>query len=352
MDEESLLFSQALRLYCMMNTSTRLHLRYRQFLQQTFSGDSVLQIIPLRATTFMVDYASGKTPDPRLSALVPALGMIFTNLYSPTASPDIVVAVENVLRPLSSILAARSRNVFEDLCLRRTVLVQPTQPSPENNEPFEETGCYYGRNPCRLRPFYEGKDVEKFGSVKDEGACRKLYSTYSKSNLTGGLMAFWCPHLVCLGFHAIPRCEGRDDVFSAMLCYWDIAPEVIIYDFACQLAPYCLAREPEFFQDTLFVVDEMHANGHSQCSQAFFISNYMQTRGSLKCINTSAAECSNSGLNRIRKSVSYMGEGHAALFTYVYMSVWNRRKEIALKKDAEHRLDKLNRNMSLVTLTS
>jgi hypothetical protein len=99
-------------------------------------------------------------------------------------------------------------------------------------------------------------------------------------------------------------------------------------------------------------VDEMHANGHSHCSQAFFISNYMRIQGSLKPVNTSVAECSNSGLNRIRKSVSYIGEGHAALFTYVYMSIWNRRKEIALKKDVEHRLDKLYRNMSNDTLRS
>jgi hypothetical protein len=352
MDEESLLFSQALRLYCVMDTSARLHLRYRQFLQQTFSGDSILQVIPLKAITFMVDYATGNHRDPRLSALVPALGMIFTNLYSPTVSADIVVDVEKVLKPLCSILATRARNIFEDLCIRRKVVVQPMQPSRDNDEQVEKTGSYYGRNPYRLRPFYEGKDVDKIGSVKDEGACRKLYSTYSKSNLTGGLMAFWCPHLVCLGFHAIPACEGRDDVFSAMLCYWDVAPEVIIYDFACQLAPYCLAREPEFFRDTLFVIDEMHANGHSSCSQAFFISNYMQTRGSLKPVNSSAAECSNSGLNRIRKSVSYMSEGHAALFTFVYMSIWNRRKEIALKKDAEHRLHQLNRNMLNITLTS
>ena len=292
----------------------------------------------------MVDYASGKVPDPRLTALVPALGMIFINLYTPTVSGNIVIMVETVLRPLCGIMATRAHNIFEDHCLRRKPeLIQPTQAPQDSYNEFEQTGSYYGRKPYRVRPWYKGRDVDKKGSVKDEGACRKLYSTYSKSNLTGGLMAFWCTHLVCLGFHAIPICEGRDDVFSAILCYWEVAPEVIIYDFACQLAPYSMAREPEFFKDTLFVVDEMHSQGHSNCSQAYFVSNYMQTRASLGVVNSSAAECSNSGLNRIRKSVSYMGEGHASLFTYVYLSVWNRRKEIALKKDAEHQLGELTR---------
>jgi hypothetical protein len=44
----------------------------------------------------------------------------------------------------------------------------------------------------------------------------------------------------------MPTAEGRDDVFSAILSYWKTATQMIIYDFAYQLAPYCLAREPEF----------------------------------------------------------------------------------------------------------
>ena len=53
----------------------------------------------------------------------------------------------------------------------------------------------------------------------------------------------------------------------------------------------------------------------------------MQGRTMLQNVNTSAAECSNSGLNRIRKSVSYMGQKNAILLTYVYLCVWNRRRE-------------------------
>jgi hypothetical protein len=153
-----------------------------------FSVDSVLQVVPLKAIPFMLEYTDGSDPNPALTALLPALGMIFTNLY-PTALPDdIVLEVENVLRPLCKTLATRAQNVFDDLCVRRKVVVEPARPLPESDESFEETGCYYGRQPIRVRPYYEGKDVQKERSVKEDGACTKLYSTYSKSKLTGGYL--------------------------------------------------------------------------------------------------------------------------------------------------------------------
>jgi hypothetical protein len=130
-------------------------------------------------------------------------------------------------------------------------------------------------------------------------------------------------------------------VFSALYVYFERAPEVVIYDFACQLGAYSMSREPKFFKDTCFAIDEMHAKGHSSCSQASFSSNYMQGRASLQSVNRSAAECSNSGLNRIRKSVSYMGQSNALLLTYVYLCVWNRRRERDIPKKTIKEKDEL-----------
>src|SRR5271167_4628955 len=146
-------------------------------------------------------------------------------------------------------------------------------------------------------------------------------------NFLGELWHYGVHILLCLGFHKIPRCEGRNDVFSALYVNFERAPEVVIYDFACQLGAYCMSREPVFFKDTCFAIDEMHAKGHSSCSQASFSSNYMQGRTLLQNVNTSAAECSNNGLNRKWKSVSYMGQRNAIALTYVYLCVWNRRRE-------------------------
>jgi hypothetical protein len=82
----------------------------------------------------------------------------------------------------------------------------------------------------------------------------------------------------------------------------------------------------------------MHATGHTNCSQACFVSNYMQVRPQLSRVNSSAAECSNSGLSRIRKSISYMDQKHAILFTYIYLCVWNRKRERMFKLEAERLL--------------
>ena len=54
-------------------------------------------------------------------------------------------------------------------------------------------------------------------------------------------------------------------------------------------------------------------------------------------------ECSNSGLNRIRKSVSYMRQRNAILLTYVYLCVWNRRREREFQKKTIKERDQLQR---------
>ncbi|KAL9938312.1 hypothetical protein V8E36_002935 [Tilletia maclaganii] len=48
------------------------------------------------------------------------------------------------------------------------------------------------------------------------GPCKKYFADYVSQRQTGGIMALWCRHLICVGFHIIPRCEGRNDVFSAV----------------------------------------------------------------------------------------------------------------------------------------
>ncbi|KZV90750.1 hypothetical protein EXIGLDRAFT_770508, partial [Exidia glandulosa HHB12029] len=121
--------------------------------------------------------------------------------------------------------------------------------------------------------------------------CNKFYETYGKRGQTGGLMAAWCPHCVCLGFHCIPKGEGRNDVFSALFTRWKKPPKVVIYDFACALGPYCMMREPEFFGETRFLIDGFHAKGHTRCTKACFISAYKKNSPALADVNSSAAEC-------------------------------------------------------------
>jgi hypothetical protein len=327
--------------------------RFHQLLRQIFSSDSVLQLVSVKAIGPLSSYAEGGEADPRLGALVPALGMIFKNINGSAGLNDGAelndgagsTAIESQLRVLCWLMADRAKTVYETIVnQRKTQIVSDSDSPPEDGHTlreWERTGCYYGQTPRRFRPFYEGRNVEKSVNMNDEGSRRKFYSTYGKKTLTGGLMALWCPHLVCVGFHLMPKAEGRNDVFSAIFKHWSEAPKVVVYDFACQLGPYCMIHEPEFFKDTLFVIDELHAKGHTNCSQACYISNYMQVQPAIGSINSSAAECSNSGLKRIRKSVSYMDQNHAFMFTYVYLSVWNRKREREFKREGQKRLDRL-----------
>ncbi|KAJ3527760.1 hypothetical protein NMY22_g9664 [Coprinellus aureogranulatus] len=190
-------------------------------------------------------------------------------------------------------------------------------PASEPKKTWKETGCFYSLPQLRSRPIYPDLKTDKKKEVSSRRGdrCGKFYSQYGERRLTGGIMAAWCTHSVCYGFHCIPESEGRNDVFSAMVTRWPVAPKLVIYDFACALGPYCMLREPDFFKNTLFAIDKFHAVGHTKCSSAAFLSEYANADPNLAAINSSAAECGNSGLRRIRKSVSYMGQGRAIVYT-------------------------------------
>ncbi|EJD36135.1 hypothetical protein AURDEDRAFT_74537 [Auricularia subglabra TFB-10046 SS5] len=202
-----------------------------------------------------------------------------------------------------------------------------------------QTGCFYGLPRVRLRPEYPhlpgDRKVDR-SVVTDTGAggigCSKFYEANGIKGQTGGLMAAWCPHMVCLGFHCIPKGEGRNDVFSALFMHWEEPPKTVIYDFACALAHYCMLREPKFFRNTRFLIDGFHAKGHTRCSRCCFISSYKKD-SALCSVNSSAAECGNRGLLKIRRPLSYMSQRRAIVYVHTYLSVWNRERRIAMAKE-------------------
>ncbi|EGO03129.1 hypothetical protein SERLA73DRAFT_47612 [Serpula lacrymans var. lacrymans S7.3] len=136
-------------------------------------------------------------------------------------------------------------------------------------------------------------------------------------------MCMWCTHSIRYGFHCIPQGEGRNNVFSAIVTHWPKAPRVVVYDFACALGPYCPTREPDYFADTLFVVDSFHSKGHTKCAPAAFLSTYANVDPQLAQINSSAAKCGNSSLKQIKKSVSYMSQDRAIIYTKVFLLIGN-----------------------------
>ncbi|KAH7066015.1 hypothetical protein BKA62DRAFT_746332 [Auriculariales sp. MPI-PUGE-AT-0066] len=183
------------------------------------------------------------------------------------------------------------------------------------------TGSCWGQPRIRSRPLYSNLpgDSSTDRSVVTEEVkaagigCSKFYETYGIHGQTSGIMAAWCPHLVCLGFHCIPKGEGRNDVFSVLYCYWEVPPRYVIYDFACALAPYCMARKPEFFQDTIFLIDGFHAKGHKRCTNTSMVSFYQLYNPKLRAINCSSIQC----------SVSYMSQRHAIIYILTFLCLWN-----------------------------
>ncbi|KAF9012058.1 hypothetical protein BDQ17DRAFT_1387532 [Cyathus striatus] len=139
----------------------------------------------------------------------------------------------------------------------------------------------------RHRPIYPGL---KYDRSQDRGG----KTGYSPKCLTGGIMAAWCTHSICHGFHSMPSSEGRDDQ--------------VIYNFTCTLGPYCMTREGDFFSETKFLIDHFHAAGHK------------------KCLNSSATKCGNSVMAHIHKSVSYMGQYCATLYMKTFLCIWNCTK--------------------------
>jgi len=265
-------------------------------------------------------------PPPHLQLWIPAIGSVLNELQTGSTIPQALIDITDWL-------GRRAYQVFSQLSQH-----SPPMPNPSSVPPSEGyliTGVCYGSPAVRVRPKYahipddsalEDKLRDLAERTTDDSVCGKYYNTYKQSGLVGGLMVLWCRHSICVGFHVIPTCEGRNDVFSALYTQWPTAPKVVVYDFACQLAPYCLVREPQFFRDTRFLVDQFHASGHTKCSKASSSTYAMQFDPNLQTINTSAAEVGNSGAAKIWKSVSYMTQRHAIQYTKVYMDIVNRCK--------------------------
>ncbi|KAH6917652.1 hypothetical protein BKA70DRAFT_1487785 [Coprinopsis sp. MPI-PUGE-AT-0042] len=242
------------------------------------------------------------------------------------------VPIDSVL-PVLHWLEERARSVLSLLLVEQAPL--GSNVVEEEALDWKETGCLYSMPPLRVRPKYpklRHDQQRETSKPKELERCGKYFLTYGERRLTGGIMVAWCSHSICYGFHCISESEGRDDVFAAMVTRWPKPPERVVYDFACALGPYCMTREPVFFANTYFAIDHFHSMGHTKCSPAAFLSEYANVDPRLVAINSSAAECGNGGLKRIRKSVSYMSQKRAIIYTKVFLSIWNRLKIRKMQK--------------------
>jgi hypothetical protein len=79
-----------------------------------------------------------------------------------------------------------------------------------------------------------------------------------------------------------------------------------------------LVTRGDFFKDTAFYIDHFHSHEHTACTEASFLDPYMQQDAFLRGVNSSAAECGNAGLVKIRKlsaTRSRKPQAHSLVFT-------------------------------------
>ena len=302
--------------------------RVRQLLRQLFASKSILQLVSSCAIDSLEIYIESHV-NIKLTFNISAFDMIIQNLTM--NNHQFNVMIESSLKRLTHQLTSHFKNILQNLILNHTIVIQCAGVHLLDSRTWEIIDYVYDKDSLQMRSYYDDRDIEKF--TFSEQVCQKYYKIYKKNKLTRELMTLWCLYLICLDFHKMLKVEEWNDVFSAILCNFETISEVVIYDIACQLVSYYRSHESKFFRNILFAIDEMHANGHSDCSQACFLSNYIQTRPNLLSINSNATEYSNSGLNRIHKSISYMNKTNAILYTHIFLSVWNRKRERDFQKE-------------------
>ncbi|KAE8184180.1 hypothetical protein CF328_g7942 [Tilletia controversa] len=324
-----------------MDTDIRAALQHA--IAQFAANDGVLQLcrplcqsLLIELSTYELD--SGDDRFLRVGTTLARHSPFLGNIMLLFVAPSMTTANHTLFRSIQLLMGSTA----DVIAYQMTVLnARPTPPASADDlsasTQYTQTGSLYGAPRCRTRPVYPFLDEGKTGKENEKRAimesaaddvtqCRKFYDMYVRRQRTGGIMALWCTHCICVGFHGIPQAEGRNDVFSALFSHWPTPPNVVVYDYACQLGPYSLRRELDFFQNTLFVVDQMHEKGHVNCSAASRLSTYMRNDPKLQHVYSSAAECGNAGLARIKKSVSYSKQEHAVALVRVFLSVWNRSR--------------------------
>ncbi|XP_047139988.1 uncharacterized protein LOC124815374 [Hydra vulgaris] len=189
---------------------------------------------------------------------------------------------------------------------------------------FEKHGCQIRK----MRVFSADKSSSNnmFDDVPSE-ICNKLFPQVSKKGVSF-LFLWFCPiHGHCYGFHIIPGSEGRKDPHASLYTHLEVAPENIVYDFACSLSEFCHNRESGYFKNTSFFHDVFHGYTH-KCADVFRCNRL----GNFYPINSSICEQFNSFLQNIKYSAKLMTQTHFCFYLQFFIHIWNQRKKNLFEK--------------------
>lgn len=194
----------------------------------------------------------------------------------------------------------------------------PMKPASPIDGSYDPEGgvCYYfseGGKKVRQLPKYAISDYKE--------TCRKNFSKIGKHGW--GYLFIWscAEHGHVYGFHLIAGSEGRKDPFSSAIQYMENAPDHIYYDYGCAFSDYCLNREPDFFKQTQFWIDEFHGHNHV-CGD-----NHKPARvEGIPHPNTSICEQFNSYMSDFKYFCNRQTQSHFCFFLQLFIHTWNVQK--------------------------
>ena len=221
-------------------------------------------------------------------------------------------------------LGARSDRIITKLINKRKSQ-QPLQvPTAQQVQAHSsiESGCFYSEPYQRLRPRYAWDHIPK-DEQNIATECNKAFAKFNDK--VGALWITRCAiHGFADGFHIVPKSEGLNDPFSAILCHRRVAPELAIGDFNCQLQPYGCNREPEIFLPIVHAIDECHTKAHTRCSIAYNMRIFKNAHYSYNLVNDSTCEQRNNIIKRLKKQAIWMKKRTFMVYARLLLEIDNR----------------------------
>ncbi|KAL3868428.1 hypothetical protein ACJMK2_041236 [Sinanodonta woodiana] len=156
---------------------------------------------------------------------------------------------------------------------------------------------------------------------------KDICAKFSKGHphLLPGVFTLFCPHGICYGFQVMKVHESPDVPFTLLRTRFRKAPKLVVYDNACSLHVYSLNRDPVFFKDTSFRVDSLHFRNHTACGPSYELKAYPQ----FSKLNSQVVEQSNSRLQRLKGSLSYMTQNNFMKHCKFYL--WGQNQDVLSK---------------------
>lgn len=132
--------------------------------------------------------------------------------------------------------------------------------------------------------------VKKHANEDQYRNCNK-YAPTSRAH-TPGIFSALCPHGYVVAIIFMRSGESPAHVFDIVLNRFPEGkrPTRIIYDNACSLSRYSLAREPVAFAGCRFLVDRLHWKNHTRCSTAFRMWEFSEYDPVVAAIDSQRAE--------------------------------------------------------------